>query len=415
MIDNLEQTYNDFPYDSLAVKQTHPWHLYQLAKACGLDSPPLPRAKVLELGCASGGNLIPMAYHLPSTHFVGIDLAQRQIETGQEIISELGLTNIELKHQSISDFQTEDTFDYIICHGLFSWVPQSVSEDVFAICQNYLSQDGVAYISYNTFPGWQIGNIVREILKQKTDAILAPYQKVKIARQTLNDLSILLQKENNAYSELLQKEIALISEHSDHQMLHEHLSPYHFPLTISDFMLKAARYRLMYVSDAFLSNDEQSVTIDELQRLDMLRNRRFRCTLLCHQQNRILKRPTVEDNFEMSFKVADVVNVPEKPSICPLVRYQAASQEVVTNHRHENISLSPIAQTLIPYLNGMNDKEALTQILTRDVEQGELILVDKDGMEIKESAVRHQHTARMCEETLILMARNALFIYPQHP
>lgn len=415
MIDNLEKTYNDFPYDSLAVKQTHPWHLYQLAKACGLNPAPLAKANVLELACASGGNLIPMAYHLRSTEFTGIDLAQRQIATGQKVIAELGLTNIHLKHQSISDFHAGNTFDYIICHGLFSWVPQDVSEAVLAICQQYLSLNGVAYISYNTYPGWQVGNIVRELLQLKTASITDPYQKVQIARQTVDELNIALRNENSAYSESLQKEIALITEHSDHQMLHEHLSPYHFPLTISEFMLKAARYRLMYLSDAFLSNDEQAVTIDELQKLDMMRNRRFRCTLLCHQQDRLLTKPMVEDNFQMSFKVTNVVNVPKNPIICPLVRYQAAMQEVVTNHRHENINLSPVAQTLIPYLNGTHDKEALTRILVSEVEQGDLILLDNQGVEIKESKAQYEHAARICEETLILLARNELFVYPQHP
>lgn len=414
MKDNLEQTYNDYPYDSLAIKQTHPWHLYQLAKACGLEPRSLAKARVLELGCASGGNLIPMAYHYPQTHFVGLDLAQRQIETGQTIINELGLTNIQLKHQSITDFQAEDNFDYIICHGLFSWVPKAVSEQVFAICQKYLSKNGVAYISYNTFPGWQIGNIVREILKFNTDAITDPYQKVHQARQTLMDLNIALQNETNAYSELLQREIALISQHSDHQMLHEHLSPYHYPMAVSEFMLNASRYQLMYLSDAFRTNDETAVTIDDLQMLDVLRNRRFRCTLLCHQQNRTLTRPVLEDNFQLSFP-DEPIEISEKPIICPLIRYQAQRQEVITNHRHENITLSPVAQTLIPYLNGMNDKEALTQILIQEVEQGDLILVDKHNVEIKESHARYQYAARICEETLILMAKNALFIYPSHP
>jgi hypothetical protein len=36
----------------------------------GLDAPPVTRCRVLELGCASGGNLIPMAGTLPDCRFV---------------------------------------------------------------------------------------------------------------------------------------------------------------------------------------------------------------------------------------------------------------------------------------------------------------------------------------------------------
>jgi tRNA G46 methylase TrmB len=48
---------------------------------------------VLELGCASGGNLIPMAYGLPESEFVGIDYAARQIAEGQAAVAALGLDN----------------------------------------------------------------------------------------------------------------------------------------------------------------------------------------------------------------------------------------------------------------------------------------------------------------------------------
>lgn len=415
MTDDIAHTYNTFLYDSLAIKQTHPLHLYAIARLCGLAATPPATAKVLELGCASGGNLIPMAYHLPTTQFLGIDLAQKQIEKGLAVIQDLQLNNIQLKHQSILDFHSNEPFDYIICHGLFSWVPEEVREKVFAICQQYLTKNGVAYISYNTFPGWQIGNIVRELLEWQTRDILDPYQKVSIARQTLKDLQRDLNQENTAYAQLLQAEALLIDEHSDNQLLHEHLSPYHYPLSLSEFMIQASRYQLMYLSDAFLSNDETALSqkdglITALQKLDILKNRRFRCTLLCHQQEQLFEKPPSQDNFQMSFPINEAITIDKKPIICSLVRYQAAEGETVTNHRHENISLTPVAQMLIPFLDGTHDLASLVEIVAHEVEQGSLILVNKQGQEIQERQARYQYVSQICEETIQLLAKNALLL-----
>ena len=82
------------------------------------------RCRVLELGCASGGNLIPMAMDFPDSEFLGIDLSARQIEAGKVHLANLKPRNIELRAASIMDVDAGyGQFDYIICHGVFSWVP----------------------------------------------------------------------------------------------------------------------------------------------------------------------------------------------------------------------------------------------------------------------------------------------------
>lgn len=416
----MAKIYNDFPYDSLAIKQSHPLHLYKIARLCGLEATPVAQAKVLELGCASGGNIIPMAYHLPQATFLGIDLSEKQIEQGITVIEELQLKNIQLKPQSILDFQSNDTFDYIICHGLFSWVPTLVRNQIFAICQQYLAKNGVAYISYNTLPGWQMGNIVRDQLQAKTQDIEDAALKVHYARRLLRDLQIAIQTDPNAYSQLLQNEIALINEHSDNQLLHEHLSPYNYPLYITDFVQQATQYQLKYLSDAFLSNDEVPHfggvdLIESLQTQDILKNRRFRCSLLCHSAVKNLQKPLTQDNFEMSFPTSESIVVQEKPVICPLVSYQLLHQGVVSNHRHENMMLSPVAEVLIPYLDGTRDKNSLIEIVIKEVEEGDLVLVDKQGSEIKDNLTRYQYATEICEKTLLLMAKSELLISQNNP
>ncbi len=157
-MDQLQADYNTTIYNSFPFSHTHPTHLFTLAKLFGLKPKPVEKSKILELGCAGGGNLIPMAYHLPQAEFLGIDLAEKQIEIGLKQIEELNLKNITLRQQSISDFSKSDgTFDYIICHGVYSWVNKEVREKILQICHNNLSKNGIAYVSYNTYPWLEYG------------------------------------------------------------------------------------------------------------------------------------------------------------------------------------------------------------------------------------------------------------------
>ena len=124
-----QTSYDLVPYSSHPFPQTHPDHLAALARLFGLAPPAVGDCRVLELGCASGGNLIPMAEQLPDSELVGVDLSARQIEDGRKALKATGLKNIQLRHASITDVDsTWGKFDYIICHGVYSWVPDEVQK-----------------------------------------------------------------------------------------------------------------------------------------------------------------------------------------------------------------------------------------------------------------------------------------------
>jgi len=93
---------------------------------------PVTKCRVLELGCASGGNLIPMAFNLPESEFIGVDFSAKEVEMGNKIIKDLNLKNIRLEQLSIMDIdETFGKFDYIICHDVYSSVPVLFSIKLF--------------------------------------------------------------------------------------------------------------------------------------------------------------------------------------------------------------------------------------------------------------------------------------------
>ena len=137
-----------------------------------------------------GANLMPMAQDLPDCEFVGIDLSLKQIEEGQAAIKELGLTNIKLRHLSIVDVDDSfGKFDYIICHGVYSWVPHDVQEKILEIGRDHLTPNGVMYVSYNTYPGWHLRGVVREMMRYHVADFDSPQMKIKQARGLLDFLT----------------------------------------------------------------------------------------------------------------------------------------------------------------------------------------------------------------------------------
>jgi SAM-dependent methyltransferase len=184
MSDASVTSYDELPYDDHVFAYTQPANLATVAALNGLEPPPLDRCRVLDIGCAAGANLLPMAIAKPASEFVGLDLSPRQIAAGKDTVARLGLTNVALHARNLLD-PTDDlgTFDYIICHGVYSWVPPQVQNRILAVIRCHLAPAGLAYVSYNTYPGWHLRGLAREAMAFHAAGVdSGPADKVAQAR-----------------------------------------------------------------------------------------------------------------------------------------------------------------------------------------------------------------------------------------
>src|SRR5262249_27477506 len=194
-------SYDEVPYDSYPFAQTHPDRLATVATLLGLRPAPVDRCRVLELGCASGGNLLPMAVTLPDSTFVGLDLSARQLADGQKVVDQLGLKNVTLLHRSILDVTPDfGRFDYLLCHGVSSWVPRDVQDKILAVCRDHLAPHGAAYVSYNTYPGWHMRGMIRDMMCYHAQQFADPHVRVRQARNLLDFLAKSVAGEQTPYS-----------------------------------------------------------------------------------------------------------------------------------------------------------------------------------------------------------------------
>ena len=287
--------YESLPYDRLSVRETHPDHLAVLARLHGIESPEPGACRVLELGCASGANLIPMAWFLPGSRFLGLDLSAAQVDAGQAQIAALQLHNIEIRQADVGTADLGDEgFDYVIAHGLYSWVPAPVRVALLGLIRRHLNPGGVAYLSFNALPGWHMRGMLREMLLFHVRALVAAPQRLAAAREFLAFLDAGLGGLQALSAEYLRHELAALGQAPDSYLYHEYLAAVNEPVLFSDFVADAQRAGLRYLCNAELhyqfpaalgETAEQALAAftDPLARqqyLDFLLNRNFHQALL---------------------------------------------------------------------------------------------------------------------------------------
>ena len=179
MNDAAINPYDAVAYPGHAFAQTHPARLATIAHFHGLKAASPQRMRVLELGCGRGGNLLPMAAQYPQSDFVGLDLSGSAIAKATIAQQELGLRNIAFHHRDILAVGDElGTFDYILVHGVYSWVPDIVREAILAIFGRLLTPHGIAYVSYNALPGCRLRDLARDVMLYATRDVHEPEERV---------------------------------------------------------------------------------------------------------------------------------------------------------------------------------------------------------------------------------------------
>lgn len=297
-------TYDEIPYPSNPFRQTRPERLAAIACLFGLEAPPAERCRVLEIGCSMGGNLLVMAQDHPRSQFVGIDASARQIAEGWKTVEQLKLKNLQLKHLDVLDVTEElGQFDYIVSHGVYSWVPPRVQKKMLEICQRQLAPNGVAYISYNTYPGWHIRGIVRDMMLYRSTHFADPNARLAQAKELVQFVAEATRTGDTPYQRLLQSELQHIGRMEDYYLHHEHLEENNQPLYFHEFAKQLSVNGLQYLGEADFSTmistnfqPEVANRLHELgahdiiqmeQYMDFVRCRYFRKTLICRSGVRL--------------------------------------------------------------------------------------------------------------------------------
>jgi SAM-dependent methyltransferase len=313
--------YDVVPYRTFPRRQTHPDRLAAIATLFGMRPAPVTRCRVLEIGCGNGGNLIPLAYYLRESEFVGVDLARKAIASARKAARDLKLRNVELR---AADLRTLDSaggkFDYIIAHGLYSWVPAEVRDALLKACRARLAPQGVAFVSYNVFPGRYKRHALRQMLLWATRGITDPRQRIAAARKFPETKGL-----------------------PDDVLFHDDLAPVNEPSWFHEFVEHAARHRLQFLGEAdpheMFDLRGRLQDVEGEQREDFRKQRSFRQTLLCRREVPLRRVVTAAsmDRFLFSENRHG---------------YRVSGGEAVAEALHDAAPLPVAFEELVPYAGG---------------------------------------------------------------
>ena len=341
--------YDTVPYPSAIYPQTHPDRLATLAQLFGMKPAPVEGARVLELGCGDGSNLIAMAATLPAGRFHGVDLASAPVAKGKRTIEALGFSNVCLQQMNLLEMPGDlGRFDYIHAHGLYSWVPAEVREKILAICRDHLDENGVAYISYNAYPGNHLRDLARRMMRYHMPTSAGAGEQVRQARTLLKFLAEAKSKSGH-WQDVLKHQFERAQHYLDAGFYHDDLSAINQPFYFHEFNEAANRHGLQFLAEAdftdmqiagltedarsVLSKMERCNLVAREQYQDFIEGRSFRQTLLCRQERKLERELKPERAFNL-LAAADTGPVRSDADLTgrTMEDFQRAKAVIATSH-----------------------------------------------------------------------------------
>lgn len=292
MTDPLRARYDALPYRHGAVPESHPARIGAIARLLGMAAAPPDACRVLELGCGEGMNLLPLAERFPRSHFTGVDFSTTQIATAEAARAAADLDNAQVMCADLREFEVEPgAFDYVIAHGVYSWVTDEVKDRLLALILRALAPAGVGYVSYNTQPGGGFAASLRAMIL----ASLGAAPNVARTVEMLHALAASFARQPGPHAALMRELLVDMLATPAAILLHGDLAAINDPVAFLDFVAHAAHHGLRFLAEAQFSSmpydhlPEAARTplaafiADPLQAqqfLDLLGNRRFRNSLL---------------------------------------------------------------------------------------------------------------------------------------
>ena len=324
--EQAKEIYADLGYLSQPFPYASAPFLESYARLLGLSPAPAATARILEIGSSYGGNLMSQALFYPQATFTGIEIAPTQVSVGKTYIDQLGITNLDLLEGDVNESHDHlGTYDYIIAHGFYSWVDEDTKDNFLRLCKEHLAENGILYMSYNTYPGWHKMDSVRALLEfaNKDIDTLNHREKVRHGKTVASKLGALMLEYDtvkNQQTSFLQS-LRQTLQKQDCYVGHDHLEPVNTPVYFHQCMDHMAEHGFTYLCDCDLNLSVPTVYDETLrtqlqvlaphdplareQYIDFMLNTAFRKSLFTHKgatPKRITETSVTDADFQHSLE-----------------------------------------------------------------------------------------------------------------
>lgn len=308
-----------FPYASAPFLECY-------ARLLGLSPALASTARILEIGSSYGGNVISQALFYPQATFTGIEIAPTQVSVGKTYIDQLGITNLDLLEGDVNESHDHlGTYDYIIAHGFYSWVDEETKNNFLRLCKEHLAENGILYMSYNTYPGWHKMDSVRALLEfaNKDIDTLNHREKVRHGKTVASKLGALMLEYDTVKTQQTSflQSLRQTLQKQDCYVGHDHLEPVNTPVYFHQCMDHMVEHGFTYLCDCDLNLSFPTVYDETLrtqlqvlaphdplareQYIDFMLNTAFRKSLFTHKgatPKRITETSVTDADFQHSLE-----------------------------------------------------------------------------------------------------------------
>ena len=257
--DPIERT----AYVETFFKELSPtWLNYVVAlhglRPCALDRP----FAYAELGCGFGQTIATNAAAFPNARFLACDINPLHVEAARRYAAALALGNLEVHGASFDELARRDLppLDFVVLHGVYSWIGEDARKAVCSFIRRHLKPGGIAYVSYNSLPGWSVEiplrRLFRELATTDGDDVNGALARGLRSLNALADAKLAFFTTHPAMREVAKSFATRAPGYMAHEYLGEHWSA-SYSVDVADDLRDAD---LHYVGSATLADNHPALT-----------------------------------------------------------------------------------------------------------------------------------------------------------
>lgn len=242
--------------------ETSPAWLHHAAVVCGRHAAsPRSQFRYLELGSGGGFSSLVHAAGYPDAVFHAVDRDARAIAHARATARALGLSNLAFVAMTFDDARLDNLppFDFIVLHGVYSWVDANTRARLRALSRELLAPGGLLYVSYNCEPGWAAEMPLRRLLVEIVERSRAE-DPLATAVGSIDALRAAGAPYFSAYPAVARR-IASFSGQPAGYLAHEYLSDAWDPLWSVDVRGDFAHAGLTFVASATLADNDDALVV----------------------------------------------------------------------------------------------------------------------------------------------------------
>ena len=271
-------------YTAKYFRFLNPGYLNMCAITSGLRAIPTEESfTYCELGCGYGLSILMNAASYPQGTFYAIDYNPTQIAYAQSLAKDAGLTNIHFLELSFQDLVDNPSilpqFDFIVFHGIFSWVNDINRDNLVKICNHHLKSGGMVYNSYNVKPGWSITESLQQLMINLANELPGSTRsKMDTVLSEVNSLIDLKEGFFNEQQKTLKNYLKTIQSKDRTYLIQEYMNDdwraFYFPEVYKKMLSAKLEYLGQALTVDKLSKQLQSKKLQSaIEKADLIENR----------------------------------------------------------------------------------------------------------------------------------------------